>query len=1645
MRQKRWKRVLAVILAAAIAAAGKGTGHTAKTEAAETVFSEENTPVTTLKMEFQNRFTRGQVFQNGRTLNTSKIALRNFYQQAEAEADIKDSEKISVKTTYPYIAATRLPKDKKKQPAVLYKKVGTYERNGELIDLDLQVTLTDWDVAAGTAADMAYAAFSVCAMEDGGHSIYSHDLEAIGVWLSANVRWVQLSYSFYEAGTAKKLSIDGGFTQVDLDYRQYFAFTEASGISYISRASDEGMVLNDGDRNGSEHHITIKNGTQPQSSLQWTKVCSSKAGTNPGNEATGGVDFVSGYYTDTSGSLCNRKIPGSYKGGYVTFHFRRTDTLIFRFGTDASPSTVNVPDGTKLNHYYFGILPYSVGAYEVPKPVKYVMKEDGTLSESAVLDTGGRDVTYVASVSVPRSITANYNAFSIKDCLHALYDPAGTTVEVRQDELDGQDVTGWFTKSVSGQTLTVSAGQAAIQENAGRSFFGHRYYMIIRTKIREGITEKDLKAYADKKRVEYTDSHYRIANTVSCTAGVYQPYANGGKGAYIKETTESDPVYVYFNLPSLSVQKTVNGEKTVTVQVGDTVHYAVSTAQTTTGAALKNVKISDTSLKNSEAVCIDPASVKAELQENGRTIASIIPGVSSLYGSVRVDSNCIYVDSFTFSPQNKEYTNRLYDKRSVLLTYDAVIQKETGTAGLSNRAVVTADDVEKKEDLATVIALKPALQLEKYVEKVSGAAGWSYAVGDTAAYKVVIFNASKATPATNLILQDGWKESMQISKTAEADGIEVYHTTDQKHYTETAYAKKLVCGRDYTLRDVKENGFAVVFQGAYADLEASEGYIITYQTKVTGMGDASHKIVNTAVASSTNAGEVTAKKTIRTVSGPDVEVTKQADQSEVPIGEEITYTVTVSNTGDDTLSPFVISDDTLPAGFLLKSLKVQWYRNTYADSKENMWETIFSGDYGIVIRKEERGWRILGASWSDGLSPGESIRVTAVYTTDRRVQTAAPITNTVTVSGTGYSSATAVKETASADVRVCKPVLSVTKTSDQTEYGSGDTGIYTLTVSQDENQTRKDMTAYQVIVNDVLDKAWYGTLDHREKIKSVVKVDKEGKRTDVTESCTFDHSYAISGNTLDAGAVAPGAAPSSAMQPKMFGINTRQDLAYGEQMVITYEVRFDPAYVDSGAAVTNQAVAEAVNADAVQTSYTVCTKEPRLVVEKNVEREHYGLGDAAVYTIRVTQTENAIAKNIVLTDMFDAETCTQLETEAQMYICHEAPEKSAMRTDSVKLYDSSGKLWTKYTLTAMREDGAGGYRLAAEGITLKKGESLTITYEVALEQEAFLGMVTNMAVVSADNTEPALDTATIQVEKPQLYIQKNAAQETYLKEETVVYTVDVANMTAGTTVYDLQTKDTVPSELKLNADSLEAVLVDEAGNEIEDESIQVTISQNTWQITKESLDAACALRIRFTAEATGAAVGKTLQNTATAYGKNAEAVQSMCEIRILPRHTAKITKKIPAAEINFANGDPVFVVSVSGKDCTGKPVSRNQVIRFTPEDVEAHTDEQGLAGVTVLFEDLWPGVYTVSEKEEAMRYRLRIPVSGEAYGISDGQQIFVAGITNEDGAEKITFDLSDCPCEMTASAVFINECYEQQYDSDTAVVKNWFGTGRKGE
>lgn len=138
-------------------------------------------------------------------------------------------------------------------------------------------------------------------------------------------------------------------------------------------------------------------------------------------------------------------------------------------------------------------------------------------------------------------------------------------------------------------------------------------------------------------------------------------------------------------------------------------------------------------------------------------------------------------------------------------------------------------------------------------------------------------------------------------------------------------------------------------------------------------------------------------------------------------------------------------------------------------------------------------------------------------------------------------------------------------------------------------------------------------------------------------------------------------------------------------------------------------------------------------------------------------------------------------------------------------------------------------------------------------------------------------------------------------------------------------------------------------------------------------------------------------------------------------HRVKITltKTVHAADIHFANGNPIFTFKVSGIDVKGDERTRYESVEFTKEYVDKHTDSKGVVSITVVFDDLIAGTYDACELLTA-RYSLE-----QITGVKNGT---VSG-------EKVTFKLTTTDISE-GTAVFINDNYEAQDYSDTQIVIN---------
>ena len=94
-----------------------------------------------------------------------------------------------------------------------------------------------------------------------------------------------------------------------------------------------------------------------------------------------------------------------------------------------------------------------------------------------------------------------------------------------------------------------------------------------------------------------------------------------------------------------------------------------------------------------------------------------------------------------------------------------------------------------------------------------------------------------------------------------------------------------------------------------------------------------------------------------------------------------------------------------------------------------------------------------------------------------------------------------------------------------------------------------------------------------------------------------------------------------------------------------------------------------------------------------------------------------------------------------------------------------------------------------------------------------------------------------------------------------------------------------------------------------------------------------------------------------------------------------VTKRILASDINWANGDPTFLFTLSTTESSRYDNKYNVIISFDREYVLAHTGEDGYVEKTVSFTGLFADQYVLTEKE-TLRYEfvdIRDVVNGTAF------------------------------------------------------------------
>lgn len=597
------------------------------------------------------------------TLNTNKVEVSNMVNPAQVRSIHVNSKKPAFNENAKIAIGTMLYQNGSnidffsKSPTVLYKNIGEVVNGTSKTKVDLQISLKDFkfkDYVTEEYKKKSFVTFSVCQPDKKNGAM---DPVAIGVWPSTEVEWVDVEYTFYKSGTKEKINVSGLFTQVDLDWDQFFGYDENSSNVTKVVVSDTHKNIN----NGSDHLTTrTEKETKNGRTYNWQIVQASHADTNPKN-------------------------PDTYKAGYISCIFNSTSSLSFRFGSK---------DGGLGFHNYFGITPYSIATFSAPKPYKYVIDNydlDSNGNKISKLDTeaykidGDKEVTYVLDVYIPRSYHKNYSGINISDNLSQygnIYNVKTEDIRVYQDSNmaidgtigDGVEVPDYFsiTNSESNSNIIFNAPASTINETKGE-FFGHSYQFVITVDI-------DSDALVASNLDVNSNGQIIIPNTAKCVANVWTYNSVTDTWGYVATPESSNEVNVYYAEPELEIIKDVRADisTTDTVQMSEW-RNVVEVAEAPTGTYKSEVEYQ---------VYVTNTNPSAEVYK--LKVSDILPDSSN----IRIDSISAeaYIGGVKYTPTDG--TGVFVEKGSTTTTKSwTIVKKRLGSGTLTTKNDVNGDKV----------------------------------------------------------------------------------------------------------------------------------------------------------------------------------------------------------------------------------------------------------------------------------------------------------------------------------------------------------------------------------------------------------------------------------------------------------------------------------------------------------------------------------------------------------------------------------------------------------------------------------------------------------------------------------------------------------------------------------------------------------------------------------------------------------------------------------------------------------------------------------------------------------------------------------------------------------------------------------------
>ena len=782
-------------------------------------------------------------------------------------------------------------------------------------------------------------------------------------------------------------------------------------------------------------------------------------------------------------------------------------------------------------------------------PTKTVSDEDETdVTKNTVRDLG-KSWTYSVSQPISQGIPKNFyfDKFIFKDTIEECMKIVSVKVEAEDADAEITDVTSWFNISTAGNNVT-----ATLKNPDASNFYDNTIYTL-KVKAKMDVPENATAAQLETLRTKWTQhGHYNSEkkiltekNKASTVIDEYNQQTNEVSTDIHLSTDDK-------NEPGLAVTKVVDKYEH---KVGDKVKYTVTAKNTNSKADTAYFTIQDLTLpagmsldfKSLQVSGIEAANYTLEQQGNGWVLKS--KGDYALpYGT------------------------------TITVTYEATAAGEVNGNEIINRVKAFAAGIPEKEANAKVWINSPDLKITKKADKEK------YKVGDTVTYTVDVSQEAIGCVARNIVLKDVLKtEGVKLQKNSvvvmDAGGniLKDVDVTVKNNDFDIVTHKNLVCPTDkYSVYDGK-----LIKQDKLNPLNVTKetAFKIEYQAVITDEQLSGQEITNVATV---NSDENIPKEDEETVpiQGPNLDITKTSDAGVYKVGDTGKYTLTAKQTREGEVAKNVVIKDK----FGIEGVEIN----------KDSFVVKLNGET-ITPTKIEATADSFTVETGKDLTDADKLEVTYQVLFKEAALENKQVPNKATVSADnapekGTDHEVTIK---TAD----DPVLKILKESNEKEYFLGETGKYTLTVTQE----RLDAVAKNVVIEDAFDQKGM-VID-----PASLKVTVSGK--DITAQCKL------------------------AVEDDKYTISTNADLSR-EVMKISYDVLFkEEALKDKD--IVNTAKAKADNAEEVQAqnSIKISKKDTRFAVRKDAKDKDYQVGDLIPYSIKVNLTKPGdTAKNITIKD-----------------------------------------------------------------------------------------------------------------------------------------------------------------------------------------------------------------------------------------------------------------------------------------------------------------------------------------------------------------------------------------------------------------------------